>query len=204
MKIYINAGHHDHDSGNQSAGYSEHELNKRIRNEVVKLLPDAFRVPDNLDLRNSIAWVNQSAEPDDLAIDIHLNGSASPDLRGTEAYYSTDSKLAEIFALNVSKALGIPNRGARHDSESFVGSLGWLRKLKCRSVLVEVCYLSSPGDRKVIVFPSGQMAAARGIVAAINELRGTQEKLIALQQLLARMVEELKRLLALLVGRIIS
>ena len=108
--------------------------------------------------------------------------------------------LRDVFAKKVSEYLGVPNRGSRHDSTSFPRSLGFLRKLKCESVVLEICYLSNAEDRRIILSDEGRKKAAQGIAAAIKELYpldGDRQKISLLRQL----VELYQRLIAFLYAR---
>lgn len=183
MKIFVNAGHWDNintehieDPGARVGEHKEGPLVMHIRNRIAQLMPNIYFVPDALNLRKSIDFVNEHASPNDLAVSIHLNSNNNIEIRGVEAYYSNDATIARYFSELVSKALEIPNRGARHDSETYVGSLGWLRKLNCRSVLIEACYLTNWHDRKLINTPEGIDQAARGIIDGIKRYQASQSK----------------------------
>lgn len=167
--IYINAGHFDEDSGAVEGSVKESEVAMQLRDLLqAKLMDRAVYVPDNLNLKDSIAWVNERAQPDDIAIDIHLNSNGNQNVRGVEAYYVHDDSLAKVFSRQIALATDIPDRGARLDSETFVGSLGWLRYLKCKSVLIEVCYMTNPADLRMILSPSGKNKVVNGILNAIR------------------------------------
>lgn len=170
MKIFCNAGHHLRDSGVIYQGTKESELTIKIRDEIKKLFPNAFYVPDELNLRESIDWINDRATQEDFAISIHLNSYNDKSVRGTEAYYYVNPRYAEIFARRISSKLMIPNRGARPDTQTNVGSLGFLRKLNCPSVLVECGYLSNLEDKRMINSDNGFRLVAKGVQLALYEL----------------------------------
>lgn len=178
MKLYINAGHHNSDSGHvevleNGTTVSENMIVRAIRDELKPLLVnyEVVYVPDNLNLKDSIAFVNETATPSDFALDIHLNGHTNKQISGTEAFYWKDSRYAQVFARAVSDALWIKNRGAFPDTKSYLGSLGWLRYLKCPSVVLECYYLSNTGDRA----KGNPKRVAEGIRNALNELFQIQE-----------------------------
>ena len=168
-KIFIDAGHWDLDPGARycvagTCSYAENQLTKELRDKLKEKM-SALWVPDNLNLRDSIKWVNERAAPEDLAISLHFNKNASVFLNGAEGYYWIDPRLAEIFSRNVARELGIYNRGPKPDTATYVGELGWLRQLKCKTVLVEVCFLSNMADMKEYSHEN----AANGIIDAIEE-----------------------------------
>ena len=171
VQVIINAGHHITDKGCVSAGYQENLLTMAIRDRVKELLPDAFYVPDNLNLKDSIKWVlTLNPEKDAICVDIHLNYHPYASQRGIEAYYWQDPTIAECFSRNVAEAVGLSNRGYRKDTETAVGSLGWIRQLPTRSVLVECGFLSNYFDRQIIISAEGQKEIAQGIYNACLEL----------------------------------
>lgn len=208
MKIFINAGHWDdpttdaiEDPGARTSEHNESELVMKIRDNLETIFPTADYVPDDLDLKQSIQYVNDRAERNDLAISIHINANNNTSIRGVEAYYADNSKLADLFSRRVSQSISIPNRGAKHDSESYVGSLGWLRKIKCQSVLIEVCYLTNSKDVFKIIIPSNKMKVARGIMQAINELRADSgERIKALQLRINQLIKVVLELIKIIIG----
>src|SRR3990167_7259111 len=174
MKLIIDAGHYIGDK-NRTALYgdfTETDLTIKIRDALKPLLADrqVLCIPDLLNLKESITFVNERATAGDFAVSIHLNAYTDSRTRGTEAYYWTDPRYAEVFAREVAEHLLVPNRGAKPDSQTYYGELGWLRRLNCPSVLVECLYLTNELDRNALFVPDGIEAAARGIASAINIL----------------------------------
>lgn len=201
MTIFISSGHHDDpntphfdDTGATSGAFREATINMAIRDEVKELMPEVVCVPDDLNLRESIDWVNARCAPNDIAIEIHQNSNSNTSVRGTETYYDNEPEFGEILARNVSKALQVPNRGVRHDSESRAGSLGWIRLTKCSSALVECAYLSNEFDRFIVASVRGQMDAAQGIKNAIIEYQHKMTLLTTLVSKLREMVAVLVKL----------
>ena len=187
FKIFINAGHFSgrntppyEDSGHveifiDGTTIQENVIVRAIRDELKLLLTkyEVLYVPDELNLKDSIAWVNQTATLQDFAIDIHLNAHSNRQVSGTEAFYWKDPKYAKVLSRSVSDVLWIKNRGAISDTQSYLGSLGWLRFLKCPSVVLECYYLSNIGDRA----KGSVQRAAQGIKNGIDELFQLQEEI---------------------------
>jgi len=193
--IYIKAGHSLSDGGAKVGNYQEATINRWIRNELKEILPEAHYLPDNLTLREALDYINEKAEEGDFALDIHLNSNNDKRRRGTEGYYSEDSRYAEVMSRCVSKKLLIPNKGARHDSQTYVGSLGFLRHLKCNSTLIEVCYLTNEEDRKMLLDNAGIKLAAQGIKDGLDVLFKKEELKITLLQQLVALYQQLINLL---------
>lgn len=202
-KVFVNAGHYLKDPGQVLNGQLEADLVMLIRNKLKIMLPKAHFVPDELDLRESIDWINERADEGDLAIGLHLNGNSNVNVSGTECYYAYKDKMkiAESFATIISRELGIPNRGAKHDSETYVGSLGFLRKTKkCKAVLVEFGYLTNKHDRMKLTSEVGLQKCATGVYKAILQMRGEQEHIMALQLTIMALANEVVKLIKVLIG----
>lgn len=186
--IIINAGHYDdpdtphvEDPGASANGVREAVEVMKIRDRVVPILTrhgfNVLSVPDHLDLRESIDWANEKAPnlTDALAVDIHLNYMSNSAARGSEAFYGkTDTSQAIAAALSASVAteMGIPDRGAKPDTQTAVGSLGWIRKTTMWASLIEVCFLTNPDDMTVLHGPDGYQKAAQGIARGILQVYG--------------------------------
>src|SRR3990167_9228985 len=149
MRIFVNSGHHRADPGHVeylkgNIVIRENEETMKIRDELRGLLLGRYEtifVPDDLNLKDSIAYINSYAISSDFAVDIHLNAHNNTQIRGAEAYYGKDKPdNAKVFSQCVANALDIPDKGAISDTKSYIGYLGFLRHLKCPAVLVEVCY----------------------------------------------------------------
>ena len=181
--IILNAGHwddpdtpHIEDPGASSNGIKETIEVMKIRDRVVHYFKKAgfevHQVPDELDLRKSIAWANTKAPSlnDGLAIDIHLNFLSDTSARGSESFYgvsTTSKEIASLMSAGVSVEMGIPDRGAKPDTQTAVGELGWIRKTTMWATLQEVCFLTNVEDMAVLHGHKGYEKAAMGIVNGI-------------------------------------
>lgn len=190
LRILVNAGHFDdpHTSHIDDTGaVKDHIVEQvecvKIRNELVPLLQsegfEVLAVPDHLNLKESILWVNERAPKlnDGLAVDIHLNALRDERARGTEAFYGmseTSKKIAEALSRETAKELDIPDRGAKPDTQTAVGSLGWIRQTTCWASLIEVGFVTNKQDMDVIRGPQGYRKAARGIRNGILAVYGLE------------------------------
>lgn len=187
--IIINSGHWGNstagDPGAIVEGFIERDENMKIRDAVVPLLKaegfEVIVVPDSLNLKASIAFVNQNAKSleDGLALDIHLNKDSGI-LGGAEVYFFAGSQKskdkAEVLSRNIAQTIGVPNRGARPDTSSFVGSLGWVRYVNCWSFVIEVLYLDNAlGAVSILIRNKQYDLIARGICNGVKELFGMTE-----------------------------
>ena len=175
MKTILNAGHYydacakAEDTGAISGVHIESRMAITLRDVIAQKFDAVGRkyikVPDNLNVTKSIEFVNKKVSEDDILVELHFNIAKSPTVRGCETYYYRQQYLAKVFAEKVSKALSIPNRGYFPDDKSQIGQIDLLRKTKCKSVLIEVCFLSSPEDIKVLNYDK----VAQGILEALDE-----------------------------------
>lgn len=189
--IIINAGHWDDPDtpGIDDPGASYNHVVEqvevaKVRDRLVPMLQDrgytVKMVPDHLNLARSIEWANQQTQElnGGLAIDIHLNYLSDTSARGTEAFYGeseTSKAIATTLATHMSSGLGIPNRGAKPDTQTAVGSLGWIRKTKMWASLIEVCFLTNEEDINTLQGPEGYRKAAKAIADGVDYLFGQQE-----------------------------
>lgn len=190
--IILNAGHFDdpntlhvEESGARYNNVLEVIECMKVRDRVIELLEArgyvVHKVPDHLNLRDSIDWANKRAKSlnDALAIDIHFNYLSDRTARGTETFHgvsSTSKKIAAELSSHLSKEMGIPNRGAKPDTMTSVGSLGWIRKTSMWASLVEVCFLTNNDDMNVLHGENGYAKAARGIANGIDSIFGVERE----------------------------
>ena len=205
MIVWVNAGHNFKDTGAIWGALKENEITMKIRDALKDKIAEygAIYIDDSLDLAKTIEVINRDAGSDDFAIDIHINFNKDESLRGVEAYYVDNPRYAEIFSRKVAETVGIPNRGPKPDSMSYFGYLGFLRKLKCPSVIVECFYISNLQDR-LIYLEKEVEPFALGIKNALDTLfkndaeaikKLTEVKISLLQQILSALRDKLNKLL---------
>ena len=163
-KIFISAGHGggaggDSDPGAIAGGTTEAKEMIRIRDMVVQELRSrGFQVlspPDDLDLRQTIDWINRRATTRDVALEIHADAVRNPSVRGTSVFYiannSERKKHAELMLLAYTRRVPqIPRRGVKPDTTSGVGSLAFCRQVGAPSLLMELGFLTNPEDRQIL------------------------------------------------------
>ena len=182
--IYISAGHQK-GKGITKNGIEEGEAVIAIRDELKKIMPESpgvFYLSDEFNFAQTLEFLRKYAQPDDFALEIHLNSNEKSYLNGTEAYYSDKPDLADICSFRVAQSLSAVNLGAKHEKYSYFGSLGFLH-LPCRSVIVECCYLSNLGDVAKLK-NGGQIKIAAGIFAAVNEIELKRKQISIIKRLI--------------------
>lgn len=153
--IILNAGHNNAaDCGAAANGTTEAKEAIKIRDKLAVLLKRNFNVvivPDELDLRQSIAWVNSQYKTmnDGLALSIHLNAGGG---HGAETFYfdnhEPSKNIAKTIVDKYCEITGFRNRGAKADATTRHGMLGWIRDTNTWSCLMECCFIDSIEDMK--------------------------------------------------------
>lgn len=150
--IILDAGHSITEPGAVANNTTEAKEAIKIRDMLIPLLKQNFEVivvPDNLNLIQSINWVNSKCPnlDDGLALAIHLNASGG---HGAETlYYAGEEKSRKIAQTIIDKYCSLTrfrNRGAKPDSSTRHGRLGWIRDIKPWSCLIECCFIDTPED----------------------------------------------------------
>lgn len=165
-KIILNAGHSLSESGAAYHSTTESKEVIKIRDKLTPLLEQSFDVivvPDDLNLIDSIKWVNERCDDieDGLAFSIHLNAGGG---FGAETlYYGGDENSRKIAQAIIDKYCGLTrfrNRGAKPDSGTRHGRLGWIRDVKPWSCLIECCFIDSLDDLKKLQQEYDEVAMA--------------------------------------------
>lgn len=195
-RVIISAGHHKADPGHVTEnGIRENHLVMKIRNEVIKLIPNAIYSNDDMTLRQTIDFINTYNPTDeDLILELHTNANAERSVRGVEVYHYNNYAKASKVAEAIAGALGIPNRGAKPDTASYVGSLGFCRQIK-GGLVVELGYLTNVYDRVRLIDPVYHKKIAEAIKGLLNTPQPSQTELSYLQTLLNKVKEQLQALL---------
>ncbi len=163
-KIFISAGHGGFEAGLRDRGaivasITEAEELLATRDLIVAELKSrgiGVEAPgDDLSLIDTIAWINARASRQDVALEIHMDAFANTNARGASAYYianNSDRKRQAEMLINslIRRVPELPSRGAKPDTSSAVGRLGFCRDLIPPSMLVELGFLTSPQDLRLI------------------------------------------------------
>lgn len=162
--IFVSAGHGGfedgvRDVGAMAFGTTEAQELILIRDLLVPELRarslTVFSVPDTLSLVQTIAWINDRCQAGDVAIEMHADAFSSPKARGASIFYigSNPKRKADaqlIFNGYLRRIPEMPSRGVKADTEAGVGSLGFCRRVNIPSLLIELGFLTSPDDLKIL------------------------------------------------------
>lgn len=186
MKICISIGHGKsarggYDSGATGGGYHEFRIARRIGFYIAEALKsygcDVSLINYDADmyLTDRIAFVNRGDF--DLAAEIHLNAGGGT---GSEVYYkhsdSKGKKLAAGISAGIAKTFSLRDRGAKIKLNSAGNDyFGFVRSVKCRSLLIETVFIDSSSDRKNVETEAGQRLCGKAIAESIAAFYGLKK-----------------------------
>lgn len=185
-RIFISAAHDLKDPGVVALGTTAAEEMILTRNALVKELQsrgvEFFVVPDSLDLKGSISWINNRVLPSDVAIE--LSGNAfNGSVRGAEVFYIDGNEerkkaaqlLLEAFLKKVPELrLGKPlSRGAKPDTLSAKNQLPFCREVAASSVIFKLCFLDNSEDLKLL--QNNRDRFAQGLADGLIQWSGQKE-----------------------------
>ncbi|MGL5063647.1 MAG: hormogonium tapered terminus morphoprotein TftA [Microcoleus sp.] len=162
--IFVSAGHGGfegnlRDVGAVAFGTTEAQELILIRDLLVPELRGrsltVFSVPDTLSLVQTIAWINDRCQAGDVAIEMHADAFSNPKVRGASMFYigSNPTRKADgqlILNGYLRRIPEMPSRGVKADTEAGVGSLAFCRRVAIPSLLIELGFLTSPDDVKIL------------------------------------------------------
>lgn len=187
MRICISIGHGKsagggYDSGAVGGGFHEFRIARKIGYYISEALKnygcdaELINYDGDLYLTDRIAYVNR--ENFDLAAEIHLNAGGGT---GSEVYYKhsdeTGKKLAANISAGIAKTFSLRDRGAKIKLISSGGDyFGFVRSIKCRSLLVETVFIDNSSDRKNVETEFGQKKCGEAIAESIADFYGLGAK----------------------------
>lgn len=177
MNIAMSIGHGKnerggYDSGACSGGFQEFKIGREIGKYAAAALREygcnvtLINYDADKSLYSRIKTIN--AGKYDLAMEIHLNAAHGT---GSEVYYKVGNNAGKTIAGAISKSIatkfGIPNRGAKVKVQNNTNYFGFVREVKCQSLLVETVFIDTTSDRKHVENASGQKQCGIAIADAV-------------------------------------
>lgn len=179
--VLVDAGHGGYDPGTYGNGLTEKDLNLSVALYVQEYMEDSdikvylTRDTDVYVENNTRALIaNQIA---DFMVSIHFNAATgNTTANGTETLYKpsegvtsskvlTNDKAADIMQGHLISALGLTNRGLKERDDLLI-----LNATTVPTVLLEICFLTNPGDALKISSTSTQKDVAEAIVEGIEDV----------------------------------
>jgi hypothetical protein len=163
-QIFVSAGHGGNENGMPDPGYvlgntTEAAQMQSLRDMVLAELRnqgyDAVRVPNELSAAQTITWINERCDPQDVAIELHTGVFPDMTVEGAAAYYVVNNQArraqAEIVLKNLLQTVPqLQNRGVQPDVEFASGSSAFSRQIGCPSLLLEVMTITNPNDLELL------------------------------------------------------
>lgn len=182
MNICISIGHGKsarggYDSGACGGGFQEFKIGREIGKYAAAALREygcnvtLINYDADKSLYSRIKTIN--AGKYDLAMEIHLNAAHGT---GSEVYYKVGNNAGKTIAGAISKSIatkfGIPNRGAKVKVQNNADYFGFVREVKCQSLLVETVFIDTASDRKHVETAAGQKQCGIAIAEAVASVYG--------------------------------
>lgn len=187
-RIFISAGHGGMEgglidpgavAGNTTEAQQMILLRDQLIPEVRRLGLEILAVPDDLSAADTIKWINARARSGDIALEIQTDAFTDPSVRGATAYYiannSDRQKHAELILRSLLRRVpDLSSRGAKADTFTGLGRLAFCREVIIPSLLLDVGFLTSPGDRSLLISRRKDFALgiAEGLSAWLQTLSG--------------------------------
>ena len=187
MKIAICAGHGKstksdiYDPGAIGNGFEEYQIVRDIAKYAYTFLKanyecnaELINYNKELNLNERINYCNSKAF--DFTAEIHMNAFTSNTPTGTEAYYNdeTGKKVADSVCKNIASVLNLPQRsnGVDDGGDKATTYFGIVCRTKNPAILIETCYITTPGDVSKVSDQIGRekagIAIAKGIATGLN------------------------------------
>lgn len=177
-KVYLGVGHGGKDPGAVAFGRKEKDMSldiaKACRDELVRNGVNVMLSRESDVNKNLAARIKEcnSFNPD-LAADIHLNAGKGD---GAEVYHSKADTSDDVLAnniLNEITKIGQNSRGLKvkllDDGRDY---FGFVRQIKCDSVLVECAFIDNAKDVKIVDTAAERktmgVAIAKGIIKTLG------------------------------------
>lgn len=179
--VILSAGHSITESGAVFEGLKEADLNMKIVKSATDLLRGqgigVLNVPDNLDLIQTISWINYNAPNADVAVEVHVNAGGGT---GVEGWYyaksSVSKKLSDTILNSIVEVTGMYNRGSKDELTNRWGRLGFVHDTKPLACLVECGFIDSEQDRVWLNNDNGLYNIGLGIAKGIAKYLGVAWK----------------------------
>ncbi|WP_176560386.1 N-acetylmuramoyl-L-alanine amidase family protein [Brevibacillus dissolubilis] len=185
--VIIDVGHGGVDGGAVEANvYEKHinlavakllydEMDKAGYQVILNRADDHALSEDNRWLRTNSRHIKDLAQRKHLAIELapkvmislHANVASNSSARGPNVLYQRNNQslmLADIIQHSLNRLYGIKHREPVKGRPYYL-----LNQSVCPTVIVEMGYLTNPGDRQALITPEHQVKLAKSIRDAVDE-----------------------------------
>ncbi len=175
--VVVDAGHGGHDPGANVGKLREKDFVLKASKMLKKKLENAgFKVYMTRDKDRYVKLYDRSGVANQLKanlfISLHVNAAGNPKARGVEVLYADDKKrnnkkFARYVQNELIKATGQVNRGIIRRNDLVV-----TRTTKMDAILVELGFLTNPGDKAKLLQDSYLETCAESIVKGVLKFLG--------------------------------
>lgn len=190
-KVYLGVGHGGTDPGAVANGFNEKDLNldiaKACRDELVKYGVEVMMSRESDVSERLAARIKEcNAYNPDFAIDIHNNAGGGD---GGEVFHSKSNANDDAFALNILTEMYAIGQNMHSTTPTVIKSglktrlnssgtdyFGFVRQVKCPSVLVECAFVDNRTDMNIIDTLAERQKMGVAIAKGILKTFGIEEK----------------------------
>lgn len=178
-RVIISAGHSPTDQGAKIGDLVEYDLTRKIIDALEPLLQkypklEMKRMTEGLSLPQKIQWINSSeytAENNDIAVEVHINDADGTE-DGVECWQAERGENASrdlcVQLLDaVCTETGMRKRTVNSEYDHPFRRLGYVHNTATISSLIEIGFMDSPKDKKILTSEKGIKKIAKGILIGI-------------------------------------
>lgn len=173
--IALSAGHSLSDPGTINKDLRESDLTRKITTYATDYIRThgvgVINIPDELDLTQTIKYINDRADQLGLCVEVHINSGGG---KGIEAWnyvgVSESDKLSQFLVDATVAETGLPNRGIKDESTNRHGRLGFVHDTKPLAALIECGFID--GDYDFLKQEENLKRMAKGVARGIVTYMG--------------------------------
>lgn len=181
--IALSAGHSDKDSGAVYNGLVERDIVEKIVSYATPIIRahgvGVLNPPSNLNLVDTIKWINDRSGQIDICTEIHVNSSSKPNSGfGLEGWYYRNSEESKKFASFLLDAMAVESgmsktRGVKDEKYANIwGRLGFVHDTKPLACLMECGFINTDDDRAILSSEQGLYNLAKGVARGVVSYLG--------------------------------
>lgn len=174
--VALSAGHSLSDPGAVHKDLKEADLTRKITAYAADVLRasgvSVLTIPDNLDLFQTIKYINDRANQIDVCVEVHINSGGG---RGVEGWNyaggpNESDKLSQCLVDGCVVETGLVNRGIKDESQNRHGRLGFVHDTFPTAALVECGFID--GDYDFLKQDENLRRLAKGVARGIMTYLG--------------------------------
>lgn len=161
MTVFISCGHNNartswysvtRDNGAVANGLTEYQIVRKVANQLLKIYKGKHKLsilPEWLNLQERVKFINANAKTGDICIELHMNAGPAV-ASGNEVYYHADYPVikprADKISKTLEKSMWVIARGAKPDTATRFGRLGFCRDTSPEAYLIELGFITNMDD----------------------------------------------------------